>query len=468
MKHYFKNALIVALATSGILSCSQENGDENSRPAGKVRLNIQTNSLATRTSFGDKEDRFYPGLWTDGEAATVYMSYTEGSQTVAGTVSTVDQKLARIVAEMDLVEGSSDFTYYAVVPASTYRSFDAASGIRFEVPAEQCPSATTFDPAASVLVGKSELFPEQQGDKGDGKASSEQIDMTFDFAVAYGRMNLLNLAKGELETVVSVAFEASGVAIAGTADFLDGNVSVNNGSETITVVTSALSDIWFTSLPATLSDGNWSISVTTSAGTYKRTIADSGKSLELAKGVVAEFSVDMSGAVFTPNQVVGYTKQINAGDAECTFGGDGGIILQDGFIKGINYWRPDGHLTVTFSDVPASGVYTLKIGCGIWPYPTAPDHVFNFHVSVNGGTATNHTIPQPAEDVTLEEVEYTCEVALQAGTNTITINGGDKGYIDGFAPHFKYFIVTNESGETPVVTNNFPGSGAIAADLGTF
>ncbi len=467
MKQLLRNTLIL-LAATGLLACSRETGDHVAIPAGKVRLNILTNSLATRTAFGEKTDDLYPGLWTDGEAAKVCMSYTTGLQAVDGTVSTVDQKLARIVAEMDLVTDGSDFTYYAVVPASNYLACEASSGIRFQVPAEQRPGATSFDPAASVLIGKSEVFSEQQGDLGDGKASSEQIDMTFDFAVAYGKMNLLNLAKGEEETVVSVTLESQDAPIAGTADFLDGAITVSEGLNSITVATSALSDIWFTTLPATLADGSWSVSVTTSAGTYKRTISDSGKSLELAKGTVAEFSVDMTGALFTPNQVIAYTKWVNAGDAECTYGGDSGIILEDGFIKGINFWRPDGHLTVTFADVPAGGVYTLKIGCAIWPYPTALDHVFNFHVTVNGGTPTNHTIPQPAQDVELEEVEYECAVTLQAGTNTIMINGGDRGFIDGFAPHFKYFVVTNQSEETPAVTNNFPGGGAVAVNLGTF
>ncbi len=441
--------MLIALSAVIFYGCSQENS-EGVTANKKISLTIKASELMTRTSFGEKNENIYPGNWTDKEAAKVYMSYTTGSQTVDGSVSTLDQKHAYIQADMDAVEGS-DFTYYAVVPATNYVGFDAATGVEFQVPTTQSPEAASYDPAASTLIGKSTIYATQQGTVTSNKQSAE-VDMTFDYAVAYGKMAITNLITGQDEGVVSVTLSATDVNIAGKAKFLNGNITVSEGTKEITITTAALSNIWFTSLPAVLEDGKWKLTVSTSAGTYERTISGTSKSLTLTKGVVAEFSVDMTGVVCQPHPITPYTKTINADG--CSFGNDGGIRLENGYIKGLNAWR-DGYIKAVFADVPQAGTYTLKTELEIWE-----NEEFSFGLIVNNGEITEKIVPPTKVN---EPFTYECSVVLHKGSNELTIKGKSYAH-DGFTPNFKSFTVTNQKEDK----GNFPGEGAEGVDQGVF
>lgn len=140
--------------------------------------------------------------------------------------------------------------------------------------------------------------------------------------------------------------------------------------------------------------------------------------------------------------------------ADCEFGCPGdenSVLLEDGFIKGINYWRR-GYIDIVVKDVPEEGDYLLLVGCMCWDMAD-----YSFRVTVNDDWHEVQSVTPPLANSTFE---YQCGIPLSAGDNVITISGGN-GNHDGFAPHFKYFIVSNGVG-------NFPGNGAEGNDQGIF
>lgn len=148
-----------------------------------------------------------------------------------------------------------------------------------------------------------------------------------------------------------------------------------------------------------------------------------------------------------------FSVRIEARD--CEFGctdDESSVILEDDFIKGINFWR-NGYIDIVVEDVPAEGEYLFMVGCMCWDMAD-----YSFRVMVNDDWQEVQRVTPPLANATFE---YMCTVPLAAGDNLITISGGTGEFHDGFAPHFKYFIVSNGVG-------NFPGDGAQGNDQGIY
>ncbi len=438
MKKIFKLAALAAAMVAVLLSCSTDKTNPVSGN-GRYTTEFRSAQCSTKVSFAEKEGSFYKGLWTDGESAKFVMSHAGGTAVADAAVTTYDATIANFVAEFDAVADSRDFIYFAVVPAANFVSMNAETGVRYSIRDEQSPSADNFDPEASVLIGMTEMYAVQQGVQDEaGTRHSGPLNLDFDYGVAYGRMNLKNLALAEGESVVEVLLTADEAALSGTADWKAGEITVIDGMSEIRMSATSVEDIWFVSLPATLEDGKWSVAVTTDKGVYTRKISETGKSLVLSKGVVTEFAVDMAAAEFNVSQKIPYSKYIDA--SECTLDG-AALSLQGGWIKGMNGYRPSS-ITFTLDDVPAAGKYRLLLFLASW------NNGYNhgFDLSINGGEDMQGWVTGGPSWVaeTLELV-----ISLKSGSNTLVFKASTSipDNYENWGPEFRQFLVTNQ--DTP-------------------
>ncbi len=395
---------------------------------------FESGGISTKVSFGDKTGNLYDGLWTDGESAKIVMTHQAGLAAADTQVSTDDGKIANFTAEFDAVAESGDFRYFAVVPAENYISTAAETGLRYNVPEEQTSSESGFDPAASVLVGMTQTYETQQGTPAEDPSKvAGPLKLEFDYGTAYGRMTLSNMQLIEGETIVEVAITADEALLTGTADYKNGEISVVDGKSSLRIAASETEDIWFASLPAILEDGKWTVVVSTDSGTYTRRVSDAGKNLTLVKGTVAEFSVDMSEAVYDAGEVIPYTEYIMAKDCEL----EGDLRIDGNWVKGMNYWRPST-ITVTLTDVPSAGRYRFLLFVNSW----SEGYNQGFGLVVNNGEETLHWVAgaSPNKNETMEIM-----VPLKKGANTILIKSAlIENDNQGWGTEFCQFVVTNQ------------------------
>jgi hypothetical protein len=167
------------------------------------------------------------------------------------------------------------------------------NSITLTLPTSQTPTATSVDPNAILLLGSVKNL--------DSQATST-LDMTFNHLTAYGKMTIKNvpaavIAEGITSVSVSVPagnsyyyYKTDGYSTSGTSS---SQVSIN----TTNLDTSADFTAWFSCIPNSITNANITISITTSANTYSRTInIPEGKTLSFTRGHVSSFAVDMSTA----------------------------------------------------------------------------------------------------------------------------------------------------------------------------
>ncbi len=135
---------------------------------------------------------------------------------------------------------------------------------------------------------------------------------------------------------------------------------------------------------------------------------------------------------------------------DCETGGDG-VSKANGRVEGMNAWR-DGYINIEV-DAPYEGSYYLISTLDCW------DTVeFSFNVTDATGKKTLQIVQT---DVANANFEHRCVVRLNQGANTVVISGGSGNYMDGYAPNFHKFIISNGA-------TNFPGNGAEGNNQGEY
>ncbi|MBR0299601.1 MAG: hypothetical protein IJQ93_04700 [Bacteroidales bacterium] len=234
--------------------------------------------------------------------------------TVGGTPNVVSAKSAAGVSadagahmtfdvSFATVDGASNFAYDAFYPAADYTLAETGTDVTLlgiTTPAEQTPTATSFDTDADLLVAKPH-------DAGASQPST--LNLRFRRMIAVGKMTVKNLPSSE--DVVSVKISAlksgSPVAMAGVSTFnLSTGEAVTYGTEPRTAITldcSALSlkadssmPVYFTCLPFSLAaSDHFVVEVATATKRYIRDVTLSDV-LSFTAGHCSTFGVDMSTA----------------------------------------------------------------------------------------------------------------------------------------------------------------------------
>lgn len=287
MKKFF-SAVIVAAAVATAFSCSKI---EKTAPVpGEVHtVSFNAISPATKTTFGTLSAGKFPTYWTSNDSEVkVAQNFSNG---VAAAVSkTSDTNASFSVDFTD--DGSGDYTFYAVSPASAVVSGvnDTYYSWNLEIPTTQTSTATGPDEAAMIMAATSSnttgSFP-------------TNVDLTFKHVTAYVHMNIINLGLDPGDAVASVLVTADAVIayryyyyVSGASE---GELVASNGQTAITVLTGSTDNIWFACAPMA-SGTKLTIAVTT-ANSKVFTKENIITPAALAAGHVASFDVDFTGIV---------------------------------------------------------------------------------------------------------------------------------------------------------------------------
>ena len=215
MKNLFKNLMLVAVAAMGFTACEQVGVESVAPVAPEVNMTVIAGMDDTRTYIDEANSIV---KWSDGDQLKVI----ENSATYRNTTATTIGEDGKAMFTVSFPENTTDaeFTYNAVFPASAVVEDDAekvsSAKVKVIVKEQQNATATSFDPAADVLVAKQLEFD----------AQPEKLNMQFKRLVSLGKLTLNNLpADAKIEKVVFTAAEGKVLAGRNYVDATTGEVS---------------------------------------------------------------------------------------------------------------------------------------------------------------------------------------------------------------------------------------------------
>ncbi len=419
MKKIFKQFMALAAISAAVASCVKNEPQTNVPAAGeKICITVNADSeldlddADVKTVYNPTDKTISWGAVED-ESLTVLQRLPDGSFSVvtAPCTAIVDGK-ASFKAEFDAEEAES-YTYYALHPSGRYPywgssgagGYESTNAFPMTIPANQTPTATSFDPNADILYTNLVTTTEQP----------TSLDFTFKRVVALVKLMFTNLPDGK---VTNVSFT--------TSEWIHGNDHVNlhdgnrtgwlaDGGSTITLDYSAIKPAtengkftaWLCTAPFSISEGkSISVSVTLEDGLVcKKDITVPAGGFQFNQGRIRPVNVAM------PAQ----SYHLEVKPMDCIFLGDGsGVSQTEDAISGLYTWAADGSsqkdgFYFNVNNVPAAGEYSLKVsehffGNCIWEY------------SVNGGSPVPYAVKQENR---VYEPEFT--VNLNKGNNTINI-----------------------------------------------
>ena len=282
----------MAFATVAAISCQKDiNEPESSKVQGKQEFVFNLEKADLKTSLqivGNKPDM----TWENTANSSIHIYANDKEGTDASLSISRDNQTAQIRANFSLSELYSSVTFKSVIAANF------ANGVA-TVPAVQNPAATSFDPAADVLIGESNAIIVVDA------IFDRNVDMKFARLNAVSRLAFTGLKPGEKVELVEIIaenniagalkpfneFRFAGYAAEGskkiTLNFSSNNTVANDG----TFAT------FFTSWA--VKPGALKINVFTDQGEYTKTTPKEAPAFQF--DVLGNFKVDMSGCAVPPS-----------------------------------------------------------------------------------------------------------------------------------------------------------------------
>ncbi|MBP3423945.1 MAG: hypothetical protein J6K57_02805 [Alistipes sp.] len=288
MKRMMKLLTVVAVAAMGLTAC-QTGFEEQTNVDNNVTVSFVAEQTRTAVDTSGSAPLF---SWSDNETFAVLEQTDALAQATSVTYAKVDGK-AKIDAQFPINADKGEYKYITIYPASGYTAAENISNATLALPSAQSMAEGSYDPNADLMVSWPVVTAAQP-------TEAQYLRFTRLVAVAKMTINNLNLTEGEV--VEKVEFAADGKALAGSiAANLENphEFTVSEGVSSIAVATNSASDVYFTTLPATLAAGDsYSVVVTTNQNTYtKDGVIPAEKSLVFEAGNVSRFSVNMADAV---------------------------------------------------------------------------------------------------------------------------------------------------------------------------
>ena len=243
MKNLFKKTMLFAAAAMAFVSCSNDaTEDVFNGPSFEVEVNAVTTD--SRSAFGELNGDKYPTLWSGNESWAVCIN-DKHTPTNNITFSSDKKSANTTVTFSEGVEANNGlYTLYTVSPASAYSSHSEASDyIRYTIPANQTPGATSCDEAAQVLIAKSE-----------SKATFDAFDVAFKHATAYANFSFKNVAEGG--NVTSVSIKSNDIVLAGRFAYTISTGAIaphDRSAYEVALSTSSTTNLWMALAPAAVS-----------------------------------------------------------------------------------------------------------------------------------------------------------------------------------------------------------------------
>lgn len=282
MKNLFKKTMLFAAAAMAFVSCSNDaTEDVFNSPSFEVEVNAVTTD--SRSAFGELNGDKYPTLWSGNESWAVCIN-DKHTPTNNITFSSDKKSANTTVTFSEGVEANNGlYTLYTVSPASAYSSHSEASDyIRYTIPANQTPGATSCDEAAQVLIAKSE-----------SKATFDAFDVAFKHATAYANFSFKNVAEGG--NVTSVSIKSNDIVLAGRFAYTISTGAIaphDRSAYEVALSTSSTTNLWMALAPAAVSGKVLTFTIYTDKGNLSKEVTMPG---DFKAGVVANFTIDMAG-----------------------------------------------------------------------------------------------------------------------------------------------------------------------------
>ena len=296
MKNLFKNLMLVAVAAMGFTACEQVGVESVAPVAPEVKMTVIAGMDETRTYIDEANSIV---KWSEGDKLEVIEKSATGISYATTSSIAIENDKALFGVSFDENTADTEFTYNAFYPSSAVVKDDAdkrdVTKVKVVVKEQQNATATSFDPAADVLVAKQLEFG----------AQPTELNMQFKRLVSLGKLTLKNLpADAKIEKVIFTA--AEGVKLAGrnyvnatTGEvsqygyYGDTNALTINYSEAIST-----RDIYFTCNPFEMEAGEtFTVKAVCGDKSYTREVEiPADRSLKFTEGNLGTFSVDMASA----------------------------------------------------------------------------------------------------------------------------------------------------------------------------
>ena len=251
---------VVAVAAMGLTAC-QTGFEEQANVNNNVTVSFVAEQTRTAVDTSGSAPLF---SWSDNETFAVLEQTDALAQATSVTYAKVDGK-AKIDAQFPINADKGEYKYIAIYPASGYTAAENISNATLALPSAQSMAEGSYDPNADLMVSWPVVTAAQP---------TEAQSLRFTRLVAVAKMTINNLNLTEGEVVEKVEFAADGKALAGSiAANLENphEFTVSEGVSSIAVATNSASDVYFTTLPATLAAGDaYSVIVTTNQNTYTK------------------------------------------------------------------------------------------------------------------------------------------------------------------------------------------------------
>lgn len=292
-------AAATAVAFTG---CSNEDLTQDPAPTGKeVVMTVTATSAPTRTQIDENNkiswqasgEVLYIGEKIDDNAP--FFRYTDSYELAA------DGSASFTVSFTENTSGSN-YQYAAVYPKSAFitDSYTNFEKVKVSLPSEQTPTATSYDPAADLMIAKMVEQPTQ----------GKELKFAFGRVSALAKMTVTNLGLAENEHIKTVVFQAPDKKLAGrsyvnlaTSEIVE--LGYYGASDKVTLDYTAVEGIdptsfpvWFACLPCDLIAGEtFTVTIATDQNkTYtKQVTLSDAQTLSFIMGDVASFTVDMAG-----------------------------------------------------------------------------------------------------------------------------------------------------------------------------
>ena len=298
----FKQSILLLAGVLLMAGCQRE---ENTPIQPKmVEIIVNTEMDDTRTYINEAAQRVE---WNNNDKIVVF----ENNKAETSFFTTITGGRASFIVAFSIDNLTNSFTYNAVYPSSCFTSGNNVNvnSVELTLPTTQNATATSFDPAADMLIAKPQVSSSQ----------ANNLSMQFKRIVAMAKLSIKGLPA---DTYINeVSFTADGKPLAGTsrANLNKGEIIALSGAEdSITIAYSdgitVTSPIYFNCYPTTLSAGdNFSITVTTANGDrYTKSVTlPAGRTLSFEEGDLGTFSVDFSGIAPEREYKVGDVITIN-------------------------------------------------------------------------------------------------------------------------------------------------------------
>ena len=301
MKSLFRYLVPVAAAAIALVSCQPKEEQIGNDPAGEVTIRVH--ATADNLKAGDQETKTYIDsnntiIWGTGEYMKLALTAGETTTFANSTDASADifNGAPEAMFEFSVSPATaSEYVYQGLYPASAAASSNNENAANYKVnlPTIQNATASSYDPAAYIMVAKPESFNVVQTD----------WEASFRRGTALNKITLKNVPSGVSFNKVKIT--AAGKKLAGGRHF---NLTTGEGSDvygseaTIEVLyATPLSgtnvDVWFTSWDAIIAEGEplTIVAYTTDNKSYTKEITARTGGIKFQEGYLNTLGASLSG-----------------------------------------------------------------------------------------------------------------------------------------------------------------------------